>query len=356
MARDVPWSEYQLIPGVPPNSREPALVAVGQTLHLVYTNNRILFHTWWQEHTWTTPTRVAAGERASLAATADNQLHCLFSNQFVGNYEIYYTFWDGVTWSLPQNVSHTRGASTRPVITVAPDGKPHAAWADTTPGYSVIYHATREEPFWSNAPLPNGRGCFPAIAAMPNGDIYIAWQDRRPDTSRYDVFCSILHDEAWSIPDIVSDCPSGHSIQPRLATSTSGGCHIIWQEEEEGIYRVRHADYRPGGWSIPTTVSTTGADCRLPNIVASHQGYLQALWLEGQYLIHRVRSTAYDALWLEPEVASDRCAGVTDFAMAITPTGQLHVVLCGLNEDGTRRLYHIQRQPVLRHTAFIPIA
>ncbi|PKO20934.1 MAG: hypothetical protein CVU38_17460 [Chloroflexi bacterium HGW-Chloroflexi-1] len=355
MSAHNPWTTSAPIPGTQADSHAPALAIVKEKPHLAWTSNRVLYHACLTAEGWSSPVRVASGEQPTLAAAPDGRLHCLFANQFAGNYEIYHVYWDDGRWSLPQNVSRTRGASTHPVLAIAPDGALHAAWSDNTPGYSVIYHGQQREVFWSSVPIPNARGSMPALAITPNGDLYIAWQDRLSDTQRYDVFCSICHDGAWGIPELVSDKPEAHSLNPRLVTNVQGGCHMVWQEEEAGIYRVRHADRRPNSWARPVDVSETDADCRLGRIAANRQGFLQAVWLEGQALNHRVRSPEYDAPWWDPETVCSECQGLSDLALAISRAGAVHLVTCGFDGVGSRCLYYIQREPVFKQTTFIPI-
>jgi hypothetical protein len=326
-----------------------------ETPHLVWTSGKVLYHASYAGDQWSQPARVASGEQPALATTPDGRLHCLFVNQFAGNYEVYHTSWNDNGWSLPQNVSRTRGASTHPVLAAAPDGSLHAAWSDTTPGYSVIYHGERGPAFWSSKPIPNGRGSVPALAIAANGDLYVAWQDRLPSTHYYDVFCSIRYSNTWSLPELVSDNPAAHSLRPQLVTNTQGGCFIVWQEEEEGIYQVRHADRRPGSWSRPADVSETEADCRLPRIVTNRQGFPQVVWLEGQVLKHRVRSPEYDAPWWDQETACGECRDVSDLALSISQSGRLHLVSCNFSGSGARTLHHVQREPLFKHAVFLPI-
>ncbi|MCX6031692.1 MAG: hypothetical protein NT169_20615 [Chloroflexi bacterium] len=355
MTSPIPWSTSDPISVAPADSREPAVTTAGETLHLLWTKDKVIYHSARTAEVWSAPVLVACGEQPALATTPDGRVHCLFVNQFAGNYEIYYVWWNGAAWSLPQPVSRTTGGSQQPSLAVAPDGSLHATWADTTPGFSTIYHGQSDPIAWSSEPIPNGRGSAPAIAVTPNGDVYLAWQDRQLDTLRYEVYGSILHGETWSLPDIVSDTPNSHSLQPRLATNAQGGCHMVWQEESDGIYRVQHADWRGGGWSTPVDVSATEADCRLARIAAIRQGLLEVIWAEGPALRHRVRPSDYDATWWNPEIAPDAYAGLCELALAISRAGRVHVVSCQVEASGVRRLYYTQREPLYKHTTFAPV-
>jgi hypothetical protein len=322
---------------------------------LLWTKNKVIYQSIRTDVGWAPPIRVATGEQPALAATADGRLHCLYANQFAGNYEIYYTAWDGTGWSLPEPVSRTTGDSQQPALAVASDGTLHATWSDTTPGYSTIYHGQRGPEFWSSEPIPNGRGSTPYIALTPNGDVCVAWQDRLSSTHRYEVFCSIRQGGSWNLPAMVSDTPDTHSLQPRMATNVQGGCHVVWLEEAEGIYRVRHADWRGGGWSAPVDVSSNETDCRLPRIAAIRQGLLEVIWAEGQAMMHRVRPPDPDAAWWTPETAPGSYAGLCELAMAISRAGRVHVVSCRVEATGMRQLYYTQREPLYKHTVFAPV-
>ena len=168
MAPKGPWSSSEVLEVATAESREPAVAMLGETLHLVWNCNQQLYHAWRTADGWSQATPVAIGEQPVLAAAPDGQLHCLFVNQFARNYEIYHVWWDGARWSLPVNVSRTAGASSQPALAVGADGSLHAAWADTTPGYSVVYYGTRDSFFWSTRPVPSGRGAAPTIASAPD--------------------------------------------------------------------------------------------------------------------------------------------------------------------------------------------
>jgi hypothetical protein len=350
-----PWSASEPITVAPANSREPALAFRGEELHLLWTKDKVIYQSIRTETGWGPPVRVATGEQPALAATPDGRLHCLYANQFVGNYEIYHTIWDGARWSLPEPVSRTSGASNQPALAVASDGTLHAAWTDTTPGYATIYHGQRGPVFWSSEPIPSGRGSAPSIAVNPKGDVFIAWQDRLSTTRKYEIFASVRQGKTWRVPDIVSDTPNVHSLQPRLTTNVQGGCHLVWLEEAGGIYRVQHADWRGGGWSVPTDVSAGEADCRLARIAAVRQGSLETIWAEVQALKHRMRPPDYDTTWGKTETAPGSYAGLCDLAMAISRTGWVHVISCRVEANGMRQLYYTQREPLFKHTLLLPV-
>jgi hypothetical protein len=355
MAFDRFWSPSEPVPGTLADDYQPALAVIGNTLHLVWSSNRVLYHTVRFADAWSSPVRIAAGEQPALAATTDGQLHCVFANPFVGNWEIYHVAFENGRWSLPKPVSRTSGVSVQPSLVAVEGGSLHAVWADSTPGDSVVYHGTLESGgMWSNAPIPSGRGCLPTIAATRAGDVCVAWQDRIGKTGTFDVFCSTLWEGKWSLPDMVSDSASVHSVKPWLAATAQGRVHLIWLEEESSHYAVRHSDRRVNGWSQPVAVSTGSQDCRQALIVANPQGFLQVVWLEGSALHHRVRPPDYDTPWWIPQIAEGVYRELSDLSAAVDPAGRLHIVWSAFGNQESRTLYYAVREAIFKPTGSEP--
>ena len=357
MSSESPWSAAAPVAGATPDSREPSLALVGETAHLMWSKNKALYHAQSTPEGWTEPQRVANGEQPALAVDAGGRLHCLFTHQFLGNYEIFHITWDGATWSLPQTVSRTSGVSNHPALAADAQGNLQGVWADTTPGYSVIYIGRHEsgEPFWSSEAIPGARGSTPTIALAPNGDVYVAWQDRRGEAAIYDIFCAVQHEGAWSTAAIVSDTPACHSLYPQLATNKQGGCHLVWEEQVRDVYQIRHSDLRPGGWATPVDVSASAGDCRLPRIAANRQGHLQVVWLEGSTLYHRVRPPEHETNWWLAETTGAPRPSLSDLTLATSHDGQAFAVWSSFDDAGLRRLYSARRGPVFKHTVLLPI-
>jgi hypothetical protein len=347
MAYDRFWSPNEPVPDVPADNCQPAVATVGETLNLVWSSNRVLYHSVRLDTGWSSPVRIIAGEQPSLAATPDGKLHCLFANPFVGNWEIYHTTFCGEKWSLPKPVSRTSGVSSHPSVVTDGDGALHAVWSDTTPGESVIYHGTLGPAvIWSSAPIANGRGCFPTLAAVSGGDVCVAWQDRASQSNAFDVYCAMLHEGRWSLPDIVSDSAYAHSVKPSITANSRGDVHLVWLEEASAVFEVRHSDRRVNGWSQPVAISTRSQDCRQARIIANPQGYLQVVWIEGNTLHHRVRPPDYDSTWWVPQTAQGEYREASDLGTVVDPTGELHVVWSGYGDGETRLLYYAKRSAI----------
>jgi hypothetical protein len=347
MANANPWSTATLIPDAGTDSRDPSLAVIGATLHLAWSRSQTLYHATLNGSTWSTPVRIASGEQPALAVTPDGHLHCLFTNKFIGNYEVYHVVLQDNRWSLPEPVSRTPGISTDPAIAVGPDGSLHAAWADTTPGESTIYYGTLDGLFWTSSPIPSGRGALPTIAVTSTGDIFVAWQDRTGAAGRYDILSAALDHDLWSVPQIVSNSPAAHSLRPQMLAGARGECYLVWQEEAANLYHIRYAERGENGWRSPADLSPDSNDCRLPYLGLNNQDFLQIVWLEGQQLRHRIRPPGEQADWWPAEIAMQNSEGLSELSMIIDEQNRVHVVLSGYLGSETHGLFYCHREPVL---------
>ena len=99
-----PWSVSEPISVAQPDSRDPALAIAGETPHLLWAKDKVIYHSVRGGESWSAPVRVATGGQPAVVATPDGKLHCVYANQFAGNFEIYYVAWDGTNWSLPEQI------------------------------------------------------------------------------------------------------------------------------------------------------------------------------------------------------------------------------------------------------------
>jgi hypothetical protein len=354
MAVDPNWSPVEELSFVPSNSEQIAVAAGGGIVHLVWAQAKVIYHARRADGAWSAPVKVAAGEQPSLAVTAEGVAYCAHANWFIGNREIYMTAYRDGKWALPALVSRTTGQSSDPALVAASDGKLHLAWADTTPGDSVIYYAQFDGQNWPHAPLPNGKGSRPSVAASADA-VHAAWQDRPASSAAgaFDVFASVrANGGEWALPHIVSDTRDLHSLLPRLGVSAGGACHVVWQEERDGLFVIRHAERWPEGWTEPVDVSDPLVDARLARIMPNRLGQMQIMWCEGNLLKHRLRGEK--AKWQPAEVACEECAGLSELAATMSDKGELHAVFTRY-PNGDRHTYYLRRKPIERQKVFLPV-
>lgn len=354
-----PWSDRSLLTFAPPDSTQPALLVIGDTLHLVFVSSKTLYHARLlladPAAQWLSPVRFASGEAPALASTPDGKLHCAFTHWFLGNCEVYHASWNGQQWSLPELVSRTGGVSTSPALAAGPDGSLHVVWADTTPGRSTVYYGQQRDIAWTSGPIPNGEGSRPALVIGPKSEVIVAWQDRLSATGCYEIFSAERKSDAWSLPRIVSGTPERHSLYPHLAINPGGDCHLVWQEESGRTYAICGAARLRDGWGAPASVSEPGTDCRLGRVVARAADIFQAFWACGSTLKHRGRPTESRAYWWQAETVDATCDGISDLAVALGPNGDTYAVWSAYFTGDQRQLWYASREPVPMQGIFIPM-
>ena len=161
----MPWSDPTTIVPSQSDAEYPMLAyTADHTTHAVWeSNNRLYYSSQSAGGVWGAPLLIAYGFAPHMVADSDGTLHVAFVNLFMGNYETYHIFRAEGVWSLPVNMAYTTGYSAHPKLALASNHTLYAVWMDNTPGYWTTYHATWNGQFWSNRPIPSGRGQSPAI-------------------------------------------------------------------------------------------------------------------------------------------------------------------------------------------------
>ena len=211
---------------------------------------------------WTASEVVASSYSSEFdLVAAGGRVHVVFSHQFGGNWEIFHvqkpSRWQN--WLLPVNVSRTTGESRLPAL-AARGGELFAVWQDSTPGYSTVYYAQYTvsalvaaasalamgidpapvtEPvdllgFWSNRPLPSGRGYRPDIET-DDWSIFVSFE------ADWGISLTGSQGDSWQMPVLVSLEGAINPREPVLIGNPSGGAWIFWLQGEEEAAEVWQA-------------------------------------------------------------------------------------------------------------------
>ena len=350
-----PWSEAVNLSNSAADSRAPVVaVAPNGTIHVLWEEEEEIYHCYRTGNTWSSPARVATGERPTLVVDEDNTPHALFANEFGGNWEIYYVRWDGNRWTLPRNISYTSGASGTPRLALAPDGVLHAVWADTSPGYSVIYHGHQQGAFWVNQPIPNARGSVPALAIDQQGQLHVVWQDQDTPSAPFEIYYSRWDGQEWSLPENISATADAHSAIADLSLDSQGMAYLVWEEEAGGSWQIYHSYGRVGYWSVPANISQSANECHLASIIITPQDYMHVAWEEGTILQSR-RKGASASDWFPAETIASNPLGLGDVALAAASDGRVHAVWAARMAGGQRDIFHSERPSALKHIYYFPL-
>lgn len=354
-SEEMPWSTAVNLSNSSTDSRSPAVaLAPDGTVHVLWEEGEEIYHSHRSNAGWSSPVRVATGERPTLVVDGNGTVHALFANEFGGNWEIYYVYLAGGHWTLPRNISYTSGASGMPRLALAPDGLLHAVWADTTPGYSVIYHGQQQGPYWINQPIPNARGSVPALAVDGQGRLHVVWQDQDTPASPFEIYYSRRDGQEWSLPENISASASAQSAIADLSLDAQGTAYLVWEEETGGGWQIYHSYGRVGYWSVPADISQSPNACHLARVVITPQQVMHVAWEEGTVLRSRHKG-AQAGEWFPTETIASNPLGLGDVALATAADGRVHAVWAARMAGGQRDIFHSERPSALKHKIIFPI-
>jgi len=354
-AEDAAWSSAVNPSHGAADSLSPAVgLAPDSTVHVLWEQGDEIYHSYRTGDIWSSPVRVAMGERPTLVVDDAGTVHALFANEFGGNWEIYHVSYRYDVWSLPRNISHTSGASGMPRIALAPDGILYGVWADTTPGYSVIYHAHQENGYWVSGPIPSARGSVPALAVDAQNRLHVIWQDQDTPSSPFEIYYSRWDGYGWSLPENISASAGAHSAIGDLGLDNQGIAYLVWEEEMGSGWQIRCSYGQVGYWSVPANISQSPDECHLARLVITPQDYLHVIWTEGTTL-RSCRKGAQARDWFPTERIASNPLGLQDVALAAAPDGRLHAVWAGRLAGAQRGIFHSERASALKRSLIFPL-
>lgn len=354
-----PWSTPSPVARGLTDATQPVLAYTNDGFtHALWESGGDLFYAYRPQGLgWSRGQRIASGMEPTLAVDSHGQLHAIFANQFFGNYEIYHSALEAGGWTLPVNIARTSGVSMKPVLAIGSNGTLHAAWMDNSPGYWTIYAAAWSGNFWSNQPVPNGRGQSPAIAVTSEAKAFFAWQDRSPTpdnpTGTFDIFLSERQGGRWSLPINISDRDDRDAIGVSLATTADGLAQLVWVEDAQ---IVRYAFGEGVYWPHPQTVAKTAVMARGPHVTVEQGDILHIAWDEGEVLRTTFAPKA-PATWPRPEVIMALQGTLKDVRLAVGKGPGIGVTLIWVqtSQPGNTEIYESHRERLTRPRVWLPI-
>ncbi len=355
-----PWSAPVAIATNLNHAARPALAYTpDHVTHALWETNGQLFYAQQRPNAaWSTPIRVAAGTSPVLKVDGAGRLQAVFSNRFLGGYDIYHVSYRAGTWTLPVNISNTSGASYKPALVADAEGGLYAAWMDNSPGYWTIYIGEWDGGFWTNYPVPNARGQTPTLALAADGNLLMAWQERAPTldnpTGTYAIYLSELAEtNRWSMPINVSDQPERDAQGADIAVTDDGFAQLVWIENGQ---EVRYCFGRSFYWPPAVTVVRAPIVAHGPHIAVERGAVLHVAWDEGD-LVRAVSSTPAPGQWPKPSIVAGLDDGaVRDVTLTSTPEGGVAVGWVEVSRPDQAGIYASWQASRFSQHYWLPIA
>jgi hypothetical protein len=351
---DPSWSAPQNVSSSSGRAVNPEVIAgANSVVHLVWEDNDRIYHAVRRAGSWMQPQSIATGQRPAAGLTANGALHVVFSNEFSGRYNVFHAVWDNDVWSLPRLVSKTPGMSTFPSLAVDRAGVVHAVWADTSPGYSVIYHGWLTST-WLNEPLGNARGTAPVLALDGAVDeLHLAYQASGINNGPREIYHLQGQTYIWTLPENISLSPDQESLSVAMVCAPNGSTHFAWQEHVGNTAHIRYVSGQRASWSAPQQVSAAGVDAREPALLVTQHSQLSLIWRE-QDVIAYCKRELNSGPWTQVQPLVSNPAGLGGVTMAGSPAGDLHLVWSAAASSNVRDIFHSQHAPLLEPKVYFP--
>ncbi len=283
--------------------------------------------------TWTT----ARSLLPRIAADSFGFLHIVWIEWTAALPEIYYkkSTDGGATWGTSKRLTWTSGSSLGPTLAVDPSGHLHAVWDDSTPGNEEVYYkkSTDGGDTWSTAKRltsTSGNSSEASLVADPSGHLHVAWYDSTPGNEEVYYKKSTDGGNTWSTAKRLT-WNSGSSRRPVLAVDPSGHLHVVWYDSTPGNWQVYYKKSTNEGstWTESKRLTWSSGFASDPALAIDPSGHLHVVWYDsapGHFEIYYKMSTDEGASW----AASKRLTWTSDDSLwpviGVDSSGYLHVV------------------------------
>ena len=218
----------------------------------------------------------------NIAADSSNNIHLVWYDNTVGNYEIYYkkSTNGGITWTT-KRLTWSPGSSKHPAITPDSSGNIYVVWHDETPGNNEIYYkkSTNGGTTWTTKRLTwSPEASLDAdISTDSIGNIHVVWQDLTP--GNYELYYKQSTDGGASWTSKRLNWNTGFSYNPSFDVDSNDYIHIIWFDTTpifREIYHKRSIDHG-ASWSTKQLTFTEG-DSQFPEIASDSNSNIHVVW------------------------------------------------------------------------------
>lgn len=200
-----------------------------------------------------------------------NNIHIVWSDNTIGNFEVYHSIHDGVSWSTPTNISNNLDGSSYCEMAVDTKNHLHVVWVNfggggTSDSLEIYY--SRYDTIWSSpVNISNiiGLSEDPQISIDPNGYSHVVWRER--GSYSYYVFC----DTGWSSPH-----PIAGGWDPVIALDLQNKVHVVY-DSLNYLYYIYKDDTL---WSERSEVWISPINQVLPALTIDKSNCLRLVWTE----------------------------------------------------------------------------
>ena len=273
----------------------------------------------------------------AIAVDSSGRIHVAWRDYTPGNSEIYYkkSSNGGTTWTTDKRLSWTSGDSYAPAIVADAGGNLHLVWDDTTPWKRGIFYrkSTNAGATWSASTMitpSSGESFLLALTVDSFSRLHVFWCDSAPYNVEIYYKRSTDGGATWSANKRIT-WTAIHSYWPDVAADSSGGLHLVWQDDSLGNYDIYYRKSTDGGitWGTRKHLTFTPGASQIPAIAVDLSGALHVVWYDqtpGNYEIFHKRSTDGGGTWEASQRLTMNAGDSQAPAIAVDSSNQIHLV------------------------------
>jgi hypothetical protein len=225
---------------------------------------------------------------ARIAVAAGDVPFVAWADDSTGTRQVYLKRWDGASWvglggsDQGGGVSATADESRLGALVIDASGRPALTWAERGSSGSGVYFRRWSGTSWEEVSgSTTGKGIsglgtvwWPTMVLDSSGRSTVMWEAYAVQTYGV-VYLKQLTATGWAeVAGSASNAGlcsgAGASYLSTLAAGPSGALHAAWQEEPspaETPAAIMYRGYDGAAWRPIETISTTGEDSRVPEIL-----------------------------------------------------------------------------------------
>jgi predicted neuraminidase len=277
------WSVDKNLSSNTGHSLFPSIAVSGENIYVVWHDytlgNAEIFFKFSTDNasTWSSTKRLTdiSGFSAypSITVSGEN-IHVAWYDGTPQNGDVFYmrSTDNGSTWSVERNLTSNAGKSFFPSIVVSGDNV-HLIWADFTPGNGEIFYKRSLDNgvTWSKERrLTHNRGgsVTPSITVSGN-NVHVTWRDKSPGNAEIFYKCSTNNGDTWSNKKRLTK-NAGSSTYPSIAV-IGDNVHVTWNDNSRGNYEIfyKHSTNNGSTWSMKTRLTHNAGDSLFSSIAVS---------------------------------------------------------------------------------------
>ncbi len=221
----------------------------------------------------TSPPQVAIdsnGRALIVWAELEGALSTIWANRF-----------DGSSWGSPVQIQVNNANDARtPRIAMTQAGEAIVVWAESD-GFRYNIWANRfEGGSWGTAELIEtdnaGTVQNPQIAIDADGQAIVVWQQY--DRSVYNIVANRFDSGSWGGAGAIETDTTNGARNPQVAIDGNGRALAVWEQFEDGRYRVWANRYAEGNWGEAKRIEEAESPASVPQVAFDGVGKALAVW------------------------------------------------------------------------------